>query len=65
MQKLTDKWNEKRILRLLAALLVNAVVLAFILLIVNVGYESNDDLTLAAFVDGQMSNPDAHIPSLN
>lgn len=65
MQKLTDKWNENRILRLLAAALLNAVVLAFILLIVNVGYESNDDLTLAAFVDGQMSNPDAHIPYIN
>ena len=63
--KLTDKWNESRILRILAAVLLNALVLAFIVLIVNVGFESNDDLTLAAFVDGQMSNPNAHIPYIN
>ena len=65
MTKITDKWNESRLLRLIAAVLLNALVLAFIVLIVNVGYESNDDLTLAAFVDGQMSNPDAHIPYIN
>ena len=63
--KLTDKWNESRIFRALAAVLLNALVLSFILLIVNVGFESNDDLTLAAFVDGQMSNPNAHIPYIN
>ena len=65
MQKLSSKWNESRLLRLLAALTLNAVVLGFIVLIVNVGFESNDDLTLAAFVDGQMSNPNAHIPYIN
>ena len=65
MTKITDKWNESRLLRLFAAVLLNALVLTFIVLIVNVGYESNDDLTLAAFVDGQMSNPDAHIPYIN
>ena len=63
--KLTDKWNESRIFRALAAVLLNALVLSFILLIVNVGFESNDDLTLAAFVDGQMSNLNAHIPYIN
>lgn len=63
--KLKDKWNDSRILHLVAAALLNALVLAFILLIVNVGYESNDDLTLAAFVDGQFANPDAHIPYIN
>ena len=65
MQKLSSKWNESRLLRLLAALALNAVVLGFIVLIVNVGFESNDDLTLAAFVDGQMANPNAHIPYIN
>lgn len=65
MTRLNDKWNESRLLRLLGAALLNAVVLGFIVLIVNVGYESNDDLTLAAFVDGQMSNPNAHIPYIN
>ncbi len=65
MIRLQNKWNDSRILKLLAAALLNALVLCFILLIVNVGFESNDDLTLAAFVDGQMSRPDAHIPYIN
>ena len=65
MTRLTDKWNESRGLRVLGALLLNAVVLAFIVLIMNIGYESNDDLTLAAFVDGQMANANAHIPYIN
>ena len=65
MTRLKDKWNESRLFRLIAALALNALVLGFIVLIVNVGYESNDDLTLAAFVDGQMANPDAHIPYIN
>ena len=65
MTRISNKWNESRLLRLFAAALLNAAVLGFILLIVNVGYESNDDLTLAAFVDGQMANPDAHIPYIN
>lgn len=65
MTKITDKWNESRLLRLFCALLLNAAVLGFIVLIVNVGYESNDDLTLAAFVDGQMAAPNAHIPYIN
>ena len=63
--KLKDKWNDSRILHLIAAAMLNALVLAFILLIVNVGYESNDDLTLAAFVDGQFAKADAHIPYIN
>ena len=63
--KLRLKWNESRRLRALAAALLNALVLSFIVLIVNVGFESNDDLTLAAFVDGQMANANAHIPYIN
>lgn len=65
MQKISSKWEESRLLRLAAALLLNAGVLGFIVLIMNIGFESNDDLTLAAFVDGQMSNPNAHIPYIN
>ena len=63
--KLSQKWSDSRGLRLAAAALLNAVVLGFILLVVNVGFESNDDLVLSAFVDGQMSSPDAHIPYIN
>ena len=51
--------------RLLAALLLNALFLLLTVLLVRVGFESNDDLTLAAFVDGQMAVPTAHIPYVN
>ncbi|MCR5576940.1 MAG: hypothetical protein K6F56_08030 [Oscillospiraceae bacterium] len=51
--------------RLSAALLLNALFVLATVLLVRVGYESNDDLTLAAFVDGQMAAPTAFIPYLN
>ena len=57
------KTSEKSCLA--AALLFNAAFLALTLLLFRVGFESNDDLTLAAFVDGQMSVPTAHIPYIN
>ena len=47
------------------AALFNAVFLLAAALSLRVGFESNDDLTLAAFVDGQMSVMTAHIPYLN
>ena len=48
-----------------AALALNAVFLALTVLMVRVGFESNDDPTLAAFVDGQMAKPTAYIPYIN
>ena len=51
--------------RLLAALLLNALFLFFTVLIVRIGFESNDDLALAAYVDGQMAVSTAHVPYLN
>ncbi len=51
--------------RLLAALLLNACFLVFTVLIVRIGFESNDDLALAAYVDGQMAVSTAHVPYLN
>ena len=48
-----------------AALILNAVFLALTVVIVRVGFESNDDPTLAAFVDGQMANSTAYVPYIN
>ncbi len=48
-----------------AALLLNAVALVLTAVVVRVGFESNDDPTLAAFVDGQMAHSTAYIPYLN
>ncbi len=48
-----------------AAILLNAVFLMLTVLFVRVGFESNDDLTLAAFVDGQMAQSTPFIPYIN
>jgi len=48
-----------------AALFLNAVFLILTVILVHVGFESNDDLTLAAFVDGQMAESTAYIPYIN
>ena len=60
-----DRLNGSAGARLFAALLLNALFFLLTVLLVRVGFESNDDLTLAAFVDGQMAVPTAHIPYLN
>ncbi|MBR1565802.1 MAG: hypothetical protein IJ649_03465 [Oscillospiraceae bacterium] len=47
------------------ALIVNAVLLVLSVILVRVGFESNDDPTLSAFVDGQMAHSTAYIPYMN
>lgn len=47
------------------AVILNAVFLMLTVILVRVGFESNDDLTLAAFVDGQMAHSTAYIPYIN
>ena len=63
MQTTQCEKTEQRCLA--AALVFNAAFLALALLLYQIGFESNDDLTLAAFVDGQMAVPTAHIPYIN
>ena len=48
-----------------AAVILNAVFMVLTVLLVRVGFESNDDPTLAAFVDGQMAQSTAYIPYIN
>ena len=60
-----DRLNGSEGARLAAALLLCALFFLLTASLVRVGFESNDDLTLAAFVDGQMAVPTAHIPYLN
>ena len=60
-----DRLNGSGGARLLAALLLCVLFFLLTVSFVRVGFESNDDLTLAAFVDGQMAVPTAHIPYLN
>ena len=48
-----------------AALILNAVLLALAVILVRVAFESNDDQTLAAFVDGQMAHSTPYIPYIH
>ncbi len=59
------KSGHSRARSLRAALILNAVFLVLAVIIVRVGFESNDDPTLSAFVDGQMAKPTAYIPYIN
>ena len=59
------KTEHSRGASLRTALILNAVFLVLTVLIVRVGFESNDDPTLSAFVDGQMANSTAYIPYIN
>ena len=59
------KTGHSRAKSLRAALALNSVFLVLTVIIVRVGFESNDDPTLSAFVDGQMARPTAYIPYIN
>ena len=59
------KTQRSRGASLRTALILNAVFLMLTVVIVRVGFESNDDPTLAAFVDGQMADSTAYIPYIN
>ena len=63
--KLKARWDSGGALKLLCAILINAVFLAGLLIFIAPAFESNDDLTLAAFADGQMAVKIAHIPYIN
>lgn len=62
---LQEKINGCRRTRLLAAVVLNLAVLVCMLLIIKPAYESNDDLMLASFVDGQRALMTAHVPYIN
>lgn len=64
--KLSDRISADPRLKWAAALALNAAFLLCALLVFAPGFESaNDDLTLVAFVDGQMRDKCTHIPYIN
>ncbi len=62
---LNEKWNNSTGLKIICSLLLNALFLAAALLIMPPVFEANDDLTLAAFADGQMAVKCTYIPYIN
>lgn len=62
---LKETWRSKSRLKLALAFLINAAFLAFMLTCFVPVYETNDDLFLSKFVDGQLSHKTAYVPYIN
>ena len=62
---LREKWYEKEGLRVLAAFLINAIFLAVMLTCFAPRFETNDDVLMSKFVDGQFSVKTAYVPYIN
>ena len=63
--KCREQWHKNGRLRLLAALLVNAGLLLVLLCCFTPRFETNDDVLMSKFVDGQMGEKSAYIPFIN
>ena len=65
LAKIREQWHKNGRLRLLAALLVNAGLLLVLLCCFTPRFETNDDVLMSKFVDGQMGEKSAYIPFIN
>lgn len=64
-ERLEEKWNRDRGLRLAAAVLLNALFLLLMLSCFTPRFETNDEVLMSKFVDGQMAEKSAYIPFIN
>ena len=65
LAKCREQWHKNGRLRLLAAFLVNAGLLLVLLCCFTPRFETNDDVLMSKFVDGQMGEKSAFIPFIN
>ena len=65
LAKCREQWHKNGRLRLLAALLVNAGLLLVLLCCFTPRFETNDDVLMSKFVDGQMAEKSGYIPFIN
>lgn len=65
LEKLREKWNMDRGIRLAAALLLNVLFLLLMLSCFTPRFETNDEVLMSKFVDGQMAEKSAYIPFIN
>ena len=63
--KLKNQWQNRQWPKILAAFLINAAFLMLMLLCFEPRFETNDDVFMSKFVDGQMSVKTAYIPFIN
>ena len=64
-ERLEEKWSRDRGLRLAAAVLLNALFLLLMLSCFTPRFETNDEVLMSKFVDGQMGEKSAYIPFIN
>ena len=65
LAKCREQWHKDGRLRFLTALLVNAALLLVLLCCFTPRFETNDDVLMSKFVDGQMAEKSAYIPFIN
>ena len=63
--KCKEQWNQRAWPRILTAVVINALFLLLMLTAFAPQYETNDDLLMSKFVDGQLSVKTAYIPFIN
>lgn len=63
--RLKNTWQQRPWLKLLAAVLINAAFLALMLTLFAPRFETNDDVLMSKFVDGQFSVKSAYVPFIN
>lgn len=63
--KLREQWNTRAWPRVLLAFLINAAFLFVMLRYFYPQWETNDDLLISKFVDGQLSRKTAYVPFVN
>ena len=59
--RLKNTWQQRPWLKLLAAVLINAAFLALMLTFFAPRFETNDDVLMSKFVDGQFSVKSAYV----
>lgn len=64
-ENLRQKWDRDGRLKILAALLLNIALLLLMLGCYTPRFETNDDVLMSKFVDGQMAEKTAYVPFLN
>ena len=62
---LKNQWQERDWLKVLVAFVINAAFLALMLTCFEPRFETNDDVLMSKFVDGQFSVKTAYVPFIN
>jgi hypothetical protein len=62
---LKEKWNRDGKLKLIAAFVLNLLFLLVVVTCFKARFETNDDVLMSKFVDGQMAEKSAYVPFLN